>query len=646
VSCLNRPSNDNCTDAILVSCNSTTSGSTRFSRPESPPACGTSPGTRGVWYKINVGNQAKNVTINTCSAQTNFDTKINIYGGDCGNFFCITGNDDFCGIRSQVQFVADSNTDYHIFISEFGNATGDFLMTVSCTNLWDYTCGENFYDSGGAGSNYSNFEDRIWTICPESSSSIAKVEFNSFNVESGWDALYVYNGLNINATQISSGNPATISGFPAGGFYGTTIPGPFIANNDTGCLTFRFRSDFSDTRPGWASVVTCLSRPVNDDCVEAVLLSCNSTITGSTTYARSDSPSLCGTNPGSRGVWYKVNVGAQPKNVIIKTCSSQTNFDTKINVYSGQCIELYCVTGNDDNCGSQSQVQFEADNGTDYYIYISGFGNTTGNFNLTVSCFDQLLGCSDQFYDSGGATSGYQNGEDKVTLICPQIPGDKINVLFNSFDLSNAFLNNDFLQVFDGNSIFASPLHTGMGFSGINLPPPLTAQNETGCLTFRFLSDYGDNGSGWDSDINCITCSNSVSTTEDDIFGSLRWAIYCAAPNSTIQFSPALNNSILNVTNSPLILNKNLNFHQTINTSLGLRSINSERILDISSGKTVSLKYISLYSQSGSTGRAIRNQGNLTLEHVNIFDQQVPGSAILNTGSLNILGNVNLIKED
>jgi hypothetical protein len=99
------------------------------------------------------------------------------------------------------------------------------------------------------------------------------------------------------------------------------------------------------------------------------------------------------------------------------------------------------------------------------------------------------------------------------------------------------------------------------------------------------------------------------------------------------------------VTKRPLILNKNLNFHQTLSTTLGLRSVNSDRILDILPGKIVSLKYISLYSESGTTGRTIKNQGNITLEHINIFDQQVPGSAILNIGHLNILGNVNLTRE-
>lgn len=259
--------------------------------------------------------------------------------------------------------------------------------------------------------------------------------------------------------------------------------------------------------------------------------------------------------------------------------------------------------------------------------------------------------CALTFSDPGGNTTNYGNNSKSIKIFCPDNPGDKVRISFSEFSTQAQY---DVLYVHDGPDLNFPLINSGNG-AGLgtcnvaggfwgnlnnNLPGPFQSTHESGCLTFRFCSDASVTESGWNATISCITCTNSVSTTTDNIVGSLRWAIYCAAPNSTIQFSPALNNSILNVTNSPLILNKNLNFHQTLSTPLGLRSINSERILDISPGKTASLKYISLYSESGSTGRAIRNQGNLTLEHVNIFDQQVSGSTILNTGTINILGNV------
>ncbi|MEM9548416.1 MAG: M36 family metallopeptidase [Bacteroidota bacterium] len=119
------------------------------------------------------------------------------------------------------------------------------------------SCGDNHYDSGGPSSNYSNNEDIITVICPDVPDQGVVLTFNSFSVESNWDALYVYNGPTINDPLFSSGNPGTQAGYPAGGYYGTSIPGPFVATSESGCITLRFRSDQFVTRSGWDIDITC-----------------------------------------------------------------------------------------------------------------------------------------------------------------------------------------------------------------------------------------------------------------------------------------------------------------------------------------------------------------------------------------------------
>lgn len=64
---------------------------------------------------------------------------------------------------------------------------------------------------------------------------------------------------------IPSGNPATNSGFPAGGYYGTNIPGPFTSSDDSGALTFVFRSESSFTYTGWVADVTCGPLEIEDN---------------------------------------------------------------------------------------------------------------------------------------------------------------------------------------------------------------------------------------------------------------------------------------------------------------------------------------------------------------------------------------------
>ena len=120
-------------------------------------------------------------------------------------------------------------------------------------------CGGNYLDSGLATANYSNNEDSNLTICPTTPGEVVSVTFTSFDVESNNDALYVFNGPTPTSSQlISSSNGAgNVPGGLVGGYWGTTIPGPFTSSSPDGCLTFRFRSNATITNSGWISNVSC-----------------------------------------------------------------------------------------------------------------------------------------------------------------------------------------------------------------------------------------------------------------------------------------------------------------------------------------------------------------------------------------------------
>ncbi|MFN3752599.1 choice-of-anchor J domain-containing protein [Flavobacterium sp.] len=122
-------------------------------------------------------------------------------------------------------------------------------------------CGGTFTDPGGPNANYPNSADSTVTICPPAG-QVVTVTFSVFNTETNWDALYVFDGPSITSPQIASTNgPGFVPGGLAGGYWGTTIPGPFTASGIDGCLTFRFRSDTSVNNPGWIASVSCAPAP-------------------------------------------------------------------------------------------------------------------------------------------------------------------------------------------------------------------------------------------------------------------------------------------------------------------------------------------------------------------------------------------------
>ena len=122
--------------------------------------------------------------------------------------------------------------------------SSNYNMTNGAIN----TCSGNFYDSGGVGGTYNNFQNLTYTICPSTPGAKVAVNFTMFNIENNWDFLTIYNGPNI-------GSPSL------GTYTGTTSPGNVQATpgNVSGCLTFVFTSDGSVVSAGWAAIISCVS---------------------------------------------------------------------------------------------------------------------------------------------------------------------------------------------------------------------------------------------------------------------------------------------------------------------------------------------------------------------------------------------------
>jgi hypothetical protein len=63
------------------------------------------------------------------------------------------------------------------------------------------TSSGTFYDSGNTTANYSDDERLIWVIEPSNATSVA-LNFTSFDLETDWDFLFLYDGNSIDAPLI------------------------------------------------------------------------------------------------------------------------------------------------------------------------------------------------------------------------------------------------------------------------------------------------------------------------------------------------------------------------------------------------------------------------------------------------------------
>jgi hypothetical protein len=246
-------------------------------------------------------------------------------------------------------------------------------------------CGGKFYDTGGPTANYENNANVTTIITPTNSGDAVTVTFTAFQVETGWDALYVYDGPDASAPIISSGNPATNGGFPAGGYYGTTNPGPFTSTHPSGALTFVFLSDASVPQAGWEADVTCAPiPPPNDMIVNSIDVDeigfpyTDPQVNMPAATTEDGNPNGCDLS-GANGVWYNfVPAGDGTANAMIVTPggASSVTFYTAPNENASE-TDLTLVAQNSNQCAPGTSASINTIGGQAYYVFVLNSGAVT-----------------------------------------------------------------------------------------------------------------------------------------------------------------------------------------------------------------------------------------------------------------------------
>ena len=130
-----------------------------------------------------------------------------------------------------------------------------------------------------------------------------------------------------------------------------------------------------------------------------------------------------------------------------------------------------------------------------------------------------ITACEGQMVDDGGPDGAPYSDADYTFTICPDTPGDVIQVEFNAFSLQESAnpANSDYLSIYDGDNTGELGLGSYSGNQLNGLAITGTVDNTSGCLTFVFTCNTGNTAAfpGWVCTINCTTpCATPFAASE------------------------------------------------------------------------------------------------------------------------------------
>jgi len=377
--------NDDCSNPTLVTCGSTTTGTTVGASTESPGTCGTtlSDAAPGLWYRV-VGNGGM-ITASLCGSA--FDTKIGVFTGTCGALTCVTGNDDSdeCGdfsLQSQVVFPSTAGTSYLILVKGFLSNAGNFTLTVTCGAPPTGAC------------DCSNDTEFLTVTAPSTPTPLAistctyAGEYNTINSAVSGSTYVVTSSIATDHLTVRQGTPggAVLACGPTPLTVTATANGPIYlhVNTNSACGTESLCRGTTITCTSCAAPVA----PANNECAAATTLTPGATCVttaGTTTAATQSIPAItCAgfTSDDAFDVWYKFTATQATHAVVV-----DATFDAVIDVRSGACTgtNIACA---DDNflAGVESVVLNGLTVGQTYLIRVYEWGgDEDGPFTICVT---------------------------------------------------------------------------------------------------------------------------------------------------------------------------------------------------------------------------------------------------------------------
>jgi len=283
---------------------------------------------------------------------------------------------------------------YTLFFSVVSVFSQNYLLNNALNNSTISTCSGTFYDSGGAGSNYTNNQIRTVTFCSSISGQAISLNFSQFDIESNWDYIYFYDGPNTSSTLL-------------GTYTGTNSPGTILA--PSGCITIRFTSDGSVTRPGWVATITCITVPTPPNCLTTTPASnicggatpicdfngyCGNT---SSSYTINTWPGLsnafCGSIENNSFLSFVAGAVTVSLDVWVSNCISNLGIQFMIFSSTGNCSGLVTsyMCNNQMSSGYSSITASGLTIGNTYYLMVDGYAGDVCDYIVGASSSSGVL---------------------------------------------------------------------------------------------------------------------------------------------------------------------------------------------------------------------------------------------------------------
>lgn len=255
-----------------------------------------------------------------------------------------------------------------------------FLLTMLCTsslfgqeyfmqNETIFTCEGMFYDSGGPDVNYGDSEVITMTFCAEDFSSCIGLNFETYDIEAGFDQLLFFAGAT---------NVAPLIGTLEGN--GTD----FSVTSTDFCITIQFVSDVVVNLPGWEAEIFCGACPTCDDGIMNGF------------EAGIDCGGDCEACPCA-----DAQIEQLPVNIDGTTCGMGNSFD-----FNNACSSL-AINGQD------ITYEYIAEESTCINFELSNLPPTTSGLTVTSGCPDDLSSqCLLSLQSFGEDVSGIVNMEE------------------------------------------------------------------------------------------------------------------------------------------------------------------------------------------------------------------------------------------